>query len=101
MKPAPSLDDYLRAPLGRFYMGETWAHFWAAPDLVGFLLFGRPTASEMRRLTTCFELEIQPRAQKLFSICDSRRMESVDREAYDTVQRFVEVHHAELARAID
>lgn len=96
MTPAPGLDAYLRDPVGHYFAGPTFLHWRAAPDLLGFVLWGRPDEREIRLLIRCFETELRPASRGHVSLADVRRLESVDLNAFEVMTRFVSEHASRL-----
>lgn len=77
MRPAEGLDDYLRDPVGRYLTGEDFLHWYASPELCGFILWGRPGEAQIQRLTQVLDVELAPAAPHL-SLVDARRVEAPD-----------------------
>ncbi len=47
MRPAPSIREFLRQPVGRYVAGPSYSVWAAAPDLIGNAYFGRPTEPDL------------------------------------------------------
>jgi AraC-like DNA-binding protein len=77
VRPAEGLDDYLRDPIGRYLTGENFLHWYASPELCGFVLWGRPGEVQIHKLTQVLDVELAPAAPHL-SLVDARRVEAPD-----------------------
>jgi AraC-like DNA-binding protein len=77
VRSAEGLDDYLRDPIGRYLTGENFLHWYAAPELCGFTLWGRPGEAQIQRLTQVLDVELAP-ALPHVSLVDARRVEAPD-----------------------
>jgi AraC-like DNA-binding protein len=77
VRSAEGLDDYLRDPVGRYLTGENFLHWYASPELCGFILWGRPGEVQVQRLTQVLDVELAP-AQPHVSLVDARRLEAPD-----------------------
>jgi AraC-like DNA-binding protein len=92
------LDDFLRAPLGRFVTAESWVYFYPSPALCGFALWGRLTEAAMRDFVraAAVGLDRPPHAV----VADARKLESVDPGAFDVFRRYIEETRTKAARSI-
>lgn len=84
MHPA-SLDDYRRAPLGRFVAFAASAHFVfdTAPEPVaGTVFVGRPDAADIRALTEAIAIELPGGLPMHRALADASRVTGIDPEAF-------------------
>ncbi len=77
VRSAEGLDDYLRDPIGHYLTGENFLHWYASPELCGFILWGRPGESQIQRLTQVLDVELAPAVPHM-SLVDARRVEAPD-----------------------
>ncbi len=77
VRSAEGLDDYLRAPIGRYLVGESFLHWYASPEFCGFTLWGIPGEAQIARLTQVLDVELAP-ALPHVSLVDARRVEAPD-----------------------
>ena len=77
VRSAEGLDDYLRDPIGRYLTGENFVHWYASPEVCGFILWGRPGEAQIQRLTQVLDVELAPAAPHV-SLVDARRVEAPD-----------------------
>jgi AraC-like DNA-binding protein len=77
VRSAEGLDDYLRDPVGRYLMGESFLHWYASPEVCGFTVWGRPGEAQIQRLTQVLDVELAPAAPHV-SLVDARRVEAPD-----------------------
>ncbi len=89
MRSADGLDDYLRDPLGRYVVGEGFLHWYASADLCGFILWGRPGESQVRRLVQVLDVELAP-AKPHASLVDARRLEAADPSAFAVLVKYMQ-----------
>ncbi|MBF5043649.1 helix-turn-helix transcriptional regulator [Aggregicoccus sp. 17bor-14] len=77
MQAAGGLEDYARAPVGRYLGGEGHLHWTRGPALCGLILWGRPDEAQLQRITRVLDVELPP-APPHASLVDARRLEGVD-----------------------
>lgn len=84
LQPAPSYDDFLARPLGRFVIDHQFMAWVASPSLIGYTMWGIPTERDVDHIARPLDFphppELQPRCNVLF---DVRRVESVDFVAFE------------------
>jgi AraC-like DNA-binding protein len=90
-------EELARSPVGRFVCGETFLHFCAAPDLWGFILWGRPEERHAIELGRTLLLELGPPAEPHAAIIDASRLEGGDPAAFGAAERYVSRHASSLA----
>ncbi len=84
LRPAPTYDDFLANPLGRFVVDHQFMAWVASPSLIGYTMWGTPGERDVdniaRPLDHPHPAGLLPRCNVLFDI---RRVESVDFVAFD------------------
>lgn len=90
------LDEFARAPVGRFVAGATWAHFCASPELWGVILWGRPGKRDALDLGRSLVLELAPGAVAHASVIDASRLEAGDPSAFRAAERYLTQFHEAL-----
>lgn len=88
MRPAEGLDDYLRDPIGRYLAGESFLHWYAAPELCGFTVWGRPGETQIQRLTQVLDVELAPAVPHV-SLVDARRVEAPDANGLSVLVKYM------------
>lgn len=88
MRSAEGLDDYLRDPIGRYLAGENFLHWYASPELCGFILWGRPGEVQIQRLTQVLDVELPPAAPHV-SLVDARRVEAPDANGFTVLVKYM------------
>jgi AraC-like DNA-binding protein len=83
------LEEFARAPVGRYVAGDSFAHFCAAPTLWGLILWGRPSAADAQVLGRSLILGLSPPAVPHVTIIDGSHMESGDPAAFAAAERYV------------
>jgi AraC-like DNA-binding protein len=95
-----TLARFLEKPAGRYLTGDTWCYFCPRDGLFGFALWGRPAESDLRKLVTALEVELDDAVPAHASLVDVRRVEAVDPAAFELLHRYVKQHAAVLARKV-
>lgn len=99
MRPAEGLDAYLRDPLGRYLTGEGFLHWYASADLCGFILWGCPGETQVRRLVEVLDVELPPAAPHV-SLVDASRLEATDPSAFTVLVRYMQEHEARFGQSV-
>jgi AraC-like DNA-binding protein len=85
MLPAASIDDFLAAPVGRFFAGESYIAWCWSPTLAGTCYFGKPRTEDLEALTRLSVLPRNPALHAPFdAIIDAGGLEEVGTEAFAT-----------------
>jgi AraC-like DNA-binding protein len=92
------LSDFLKAPRGRSFAGESWLFFYPRVGLCGFVIWGRPTADDFVTLQRVLLLELDEPAHA--SLVDVRRLESVEPAVFKGLERYVHANHEALSRSV-
>ncbi|HXU74024.1 MAG TPA: helix-turn-helix transcriptional regulator [Polyangia bacterium] len=97
MEPAPDIESFVRAPLGRYVHGKGWLCFYATPHLSGISVWGDVVASEVDAAMVIppdiHRFGKSPRA----GLIDARRVEEVEPEAFQVAARYVMQHQDTIA----
>jgi AraC-like DNA-binding protein len=88
VRPAAGLDDYLREPIGHYLSGENFLHWYASPELCGFIVWGRPGETQIQRLTQVLDVELAP-ALPHVSLVDTRRVEAPDANGLSVLVKYM------------
>jgi AraC-like DNA-binding protein len=88
VRSAEGLGAYLRNPIGRYFVGENFLHWYASAELCGFLLWGRPGEVQARRLTQVLDVELPPAAPHV-SLVDARWLESAEVNAFTALVQYM------------
>jgi AraC-like DNA-binding protein len=88
VRPAAGIDDYLREPIGHYLAGENFLHWYASPELCGFILWGRPGETQIQRLTQVLDVELAP-ALPHVSLVDTRRVEAPDANGLSVLVKYM------------
>jgi hypothetical protein len=92
-----TLEELASAPLGRFVVGDCFAHFCAAPALWGVVLWGRPDARQAAALGRSLVLELGAAVRAHASLVDASRLEGGDPAAFRATERYLHHHGDALA----
>jgi AraC-like DNA-binding protein len=83
--PAGRLEDYVARPVGRYYAGPTFLHFFYDERLSGLILWSRPDADDARRIARAIDAELPAHGPRHASLVDARRLVEVDRAGFDVL----------------
>jgi AraC-like DNA-binding protein len=100
---SPSLDAFLRDPIGRWFSSsERVLVFCAGPSLGGAVAWGRPTRDDTERLLRAFEGGFRhPKVAPTFDVVlDGRAIEGVDPDGLEALLGWLAAQQAELATRI-
>src|SRR6185312_13971729 len=102
MERAPSLETFLRSPVGRWIPASPTAIVYCvSPELCGCIAWGRPTRDEVGRLLATFMAHRSPAVAPRFDVVlDGRGIEGADPEAFAHLLSWLATHRAELADRI-
>ncbi len=87
-----TVEEIARAPVGRYVVGETFAHYCAAPRLWGIVLWGRPTIEHAIALGRSLVLELAAPAIPHASLVDASRLDTGDPAAFGALERYLARH---------
>jgi AraC-like DNA-binding protein len=96
MQPVSSVERFLEAPVGRYYIGRSWFVWSKSPTLSGSCMFGKLTKADLTDLTRFLtwrpqDVGMQP---PFDMISDGSRITEIDPEGYSFVaDRFRELLH--------
>ncbi len=99
MRSAEGFDDYVRQPIGSYLTGEGFLHWCASEDLYGFILWGRPGESAVRRLVQVLDMELAPTPPHL-SLVDARRLEAADPSAFAVFLNYMQQREERFGQTI-
>lgn len=99
MQPTGDLAEFLAAPVGRCIAGASWLYFYPEVGFCGFIVWGRPTETELGRLARILEVELASPAH--VALVDARRVESADPAGFAVLERYVRTNHEALGRVVD
>jgi AraC-like DNA-binding protein len=85
-----TLDEYQAAPVGRFIVGRTYAHYYLRPGLDGLILFGRPDLEDAKQLGDLLEVQVSGGARA--TLLDARRADGIDADAFARLISNLEIH---------
>ncbi len=97
MERSPTLGAFRADPIGRYLAGRCWAHFAAAADLFGVLLFGRPALDDINALIASLRIELGPGVGPHRSLVDASRVDGADAAAFALLAEYVRAEAAALA----
>jgi len=88
MRAVTDPEAFRTAPIGRYYVGPSWAVWCWDATLCGSIVWGRPSLEEARGLVRMFEIE-RLLAPRFDAITDASRMALVTPAAFAVVAEFV------------
>lgn len=84
MLPAPTLDDFLRQPVGRYWGGEQMVVWAATSSLIGVAFCGAPTPEVLDALLCCLDAPVPADVlAHCHVVFDVRRVVSLDGALFD------------------
>lgn len=89
MRRAGALSEYVRSPVGRWFGGASFVHFFAEPTLCGTLLFDRPDEAAIERLVGAIATELPGRAALHRAFVDTTHLRDVDPAAFRALAEYV------------
>jgi AraC-like DNA-binding protein len=101
MKPALSIDDFLRAPVGRYVADRTWLFFCANETLSGFVLWEKPDLEDARALLRVMPFRGSPLAFCRRRLVDVRRLDAPHPDAFAAFVEHLCDHGESLHRAVE
>ena len=99
VRAAAELDDYLQDPVGRYFEGENFFHWYASPELCGFTVWGRPGEAQIQRLTQVLNVELAPAAPHV-SLVDASRVESPDASGLSVLVKYMAPRISDFAQTV-
>jgi AraC-like DNA-binding protein len=99
VRAAGGLEDYARAPVGRFLSGAGHLHWTQSPLLCGFIFWGRPDEAVLSRLTQVLDVELPP-APPHASLVDARGLEGVDPGVFAGFARYMRSRQAGFGASV-
>jgi AraC-like DNA-binding protein len=101
MTPAAGVEAYVADPVGHFCSGRTFVHFFLDRRLCGLLLWGTPDADDVRAMTGAIGCELPGRSPPHSSIVDARRLDGIDRAAFDLLAGYIGPRGTEFGKNVD
>jgi AraC-like DNA-binding protein len=92
VRAACDADDYRADPRGAYLAVPRGLAFCARPTLWGFALWGKPSATDVRRLLPLLELELAREARPHASLVDVRLLEAGDPRAFALLASYLRDH---------
>lgn len=88
MRSATTIDELVADPLGCYLVGESWISFVADGDVAGMVVWGKPSAEDIRALERTHSRlrEVLP---KHGAFVDVRGLEAVDPAAFGVIGEFI------------
>ena len=99
MEIVTSVNEYVRRPLGRCLLGESYCVWWHSVELNGLCLWDRPDEEHVRCICRALEAEIEPGLRHA-SVIDARRVRAVDLGAFNALCQYVRNNDAIIARTV-
>jgi len=99
VRSADGVDDYLRDPFGRYFVGDGFLHWYESAELCGFFLWGRPGEQQVRRLIEVLDVERTPHAPHA-SMVDARRLELPDHGAFTLFVKYMQQRERDFAASV-
>jgi AraC-like DNA-binding protein len=82
---ASDLNAYVKAPVGRYYAGPNFLHFFADPSFCGTVFWDRPDEQAMRLFVRVVDAELPENSAKHSALVDARRLTGVDPAAFQVL----------------
>lgn len=95
MKRAQTIDELVKDPIGRFYVGATHLVWCAESSLCGSAHWGRPTVDDARELTALYEIARHPALAQFDVFMDDGAVEHVDWSALGIINDYVKSRMSE------
>jgi AraC-like DNA-binding protein len=96
MQPVSTVEQFLEAPVGRYYVGRCWFVWCKSPTIAGSCMFGRLSKDDLTDLTRFLTWRPQDAGMQIpfDMISDGARISEIDPEGYNFVaERFRELLH--------
>jgi AraC-like DNA-binding protein len=100
MRPAGDLATYASDPIDRYVAGSTWAHYTRGDGLAGLVLWGKPDAEDIRRMTGALAIELPGRSPHHATLHDVRRLEHADPAAFEVLREFLAQHNERFSKNV-
>jgi hypothetical protein len=102
MERSPSVDQFLRSPVGRWVVpSPTSVVFCAAPDLAGGVTWGRPTREDTEAVLRAFEGMFHPSlASRIDIVLNGRDIEGIDPDALRLLMAWLLERRARIASRV-
>jgi AraC-like DNA-binding protein len=98
MRRVHSIDEYVAAPLGAFYVDRAFAFFYPHEELSGYVVWGRPTAADVVAISRILPVVHGRTARRHAVMLDLREMESIESGAFRLAVRYTVKHFLALKR---
>lgn len=97
-----SLDAFVRSPVGHCVVNGPTLVFCASPTLCGGMLWGAPTASDIRAMSALFDLYQRPDilAPRFDVALDASAVERVDGDMLEAIVAWLAVHRTKLVERV-
>jgi AraC-like DNA-binding protein len=89
LERAPTVEALLLAPIGKYFVGPTFAYFYPEEHFTGLSLWGFPSADDIVTLNRLMDAVLAPAHQHHLSLIDTRGLEGVDPASFTTMARYV------------
>ena len=99
LERASSIEDLLGCPVGRFFVGPTFAYFYPDPHFNGFSLWGSPSVSDIEMLNRLMDAVLIPPAREHVSLIDARGLCGVAPASFAVMGSYV-VRRSAAFRAV-
>lgn len=100
MRPTVDIQAFMADPVGRYIVGASWVYWCARPELFGVVLWGRPSADEVRSLIKVLRVELGDGIVPHGSLIDASRLEGVDGGAFEALNAYVQTNHQVLSERV-
>ncbi len=100
MRPAANAREFVRAPVGRYVAGRTWIACCPAPQLAGFVLWGKPDQHDARSFLEVLPPRGTEFAEKRARFVDMRLLEAPEPSAFAVFSSRVEEDGADLSEIV-
>lgn len=100
MRPAADIQDFLANPYGRYYRGRRHIMYAASPTLIGFVVWGRPDADDVRDILQSCEIGLIPGCPPHRFLADVRALEFIDPITFGMFVEYTRKNRVTLARNI-
>jgi AraC-like DNA-binding protein len=100
MVAAPSIEEFLAAPTGRYVGGRTWISFCPHPRLAGLMLWGRPDEADARQFIRAIPVAGSPLADRRPRLVDVRHLDMPHPLAFAVLGEYVTKQRDLAATAI-
>jgi len=100
MRAAASLDEFFRAPDGRYFLGRRHLVFQHSPTLIGHASWGRPNADDVREMFHACTIGLRDDAEPHCWLADLRGLEFIDASTFGPSLAYVTANAPVLKKKI-